>query len=332
MRRLFVLAAGAASLLALMPEAAKAQLNVQKAFAKLGDPAAFLSNNQQRFKFELDAIEHRFQSVFGGTCDGPPVDPDGDEKKPEPEPPEPPNPPPQPPPVPPIRPPGPEGQGVITETAPPPAPIEPEASGNVEIAETAPPPPVTDTKRRPNKGEIVGIDLLDANTERSISVNGFDPFNEQQLRQEFLETPLNLGNDDNNDDGGNDDNNNDNDDGGNDNNNDNDVGGFAPDTIVINAGPPPSQVEVYFNPETGDLSPIELDGTVPIDIGFDAPDLGFVFTQNGIVIVNPPVGNGSASLPVGRRVVVTINVPGFGRRRLAFTANANFTITVESLR
>lgn len=308
-RQVLRIAAIAAVYLASLADA-QAQQNLRDVFTQLGDPAGFLSNNQQRFKFELDAIEHRFISVFGGVCEVAAAD--GDKKKKPadpPKPPEPPKPPPKPPEPPEAKPPedGGGGESVITKAAP---------------------------RAKPEQGEIVGIDLLDANTERAISVNGFDPFNEQQIRSEFQETRLDLGG---GDDGGNDDDNNDNNDDGGNNNNDDDGGNddvnvFTPDQIVINAGAPPSQVEVYFNPETGELSPVDVPGSFSIGIGFDAPDLGFVFGDDGIRIINPAVGNGSAPLPVGRRVRVTINVPGFGRRVLAFTANANFTIRVESIR
>jgi len=296
MRRALTLAA-AAAILSVAASPAAGQQNLQQIFGALGDPAAFLSANQQRFKFELDAIEHRFQSVFGGVCAAEAkIEPPPDDAPPQP-PPEPPQPP-----DPPDPEKAPEGQVNVATRIPrrPPEPPPP------KIAQPESPAAVAGAE---DQGRIVAITLIDANTERAVSVEGFDPLNEQQLRQEFLETPLAGGG---NDDG----------DGG---------GGFAQDVLTVNAGPPPSQASVYLNPATGDLSPVELPGTFPIDVGFDDAVTAFAFAFGQVQIVDPNVGGGSASIRVGQTLIITIDISGVGRFRLAITPNANFTITVRSI-
>lgn len=115
-----------------------------------GSPQAFAQSNRSEFTVGLLELQHRFVAVFGGKCEGPPLDDDdkekgGDGPKPPPGPPGPPGPGPGPGP-------GPRGNGVVTQL--------------------------------PDGGKAI-LELLGVEADRSIHVVGFDPLSERLIVTEF---------------------------------------------------------------------------------------------------------------------------------------------------
>lgn len=128
-----------------------------------GSPQAFAQSNRSEFTVGLLELQHRFVAVFGGKCEGPPIEDDdkkkgGDGPKPPPGPPGPPGPGPGPGP-------GPRGNGIVTLL--------------------------------PDGGKAL-LELLGVEADRSIHVQGFDPLSERLIVTEFGGGNDNAGDDGNN--------------------------------------------------------------------------------------------------------------------------------------